>query len=167
MQTPICDKCLESKNLCISCQEKLKNNEITKKEIDVLRHIYKLSNKTRSLKHIKIVKVIDCGVLLIITGRGDVAKLVGKAGSIVKLIAKKFKKSIRILEEAPNFRDFIEELITPANVKGINTLYRDNEEIFRVRVPEIQRKHLIMSPENFSYVISDFYDKKAEIVFEI
>ena len=167
MQTPICDKCLESKNLCVICQEKLKNNEISKKEVSVLRHIYKLSNKTQSLKYIRIVKVIDSNILLIIAGRGDVARLVGKGGSIVKLIAKKFKKSIRILEEASNFKEFVEELITPANVKGINTLYRDNEEIFRVRVPEVQKNHLMMSPENFSQVISDFYNLKAEIVFEV
>jgi transcription antitermination factor NusA-like protein len=167
MQTPICDKCLESKDLCVICQEKLKNKEITKKEVSVLRHIYKLSNKTKSLKGIKIVKVIDCNILLIITGRGDVARLVGKGGSIVKLLAKKFKKQIRILEEGTNFKEFIEELITPAHIKGINTLYRNNEEIFKVRVPEFQKNHLILSPENFSQVISDFYNRKAEIVFEV
>jgi len=167
MQTPICDKCLESKNLCDPCQEKLKNNEISKKEVNVLKFIYKLSTKTKSLRDIKIIKVIDCGVLLIITGRGDVARLVGKGGSIVKLIAKKFKRSIRILEEAPNFKKFVEELITPAYVKGINTLYKDNEEIYRVRVSKVQKSHLIIPPKDISQVISDFYNLKAEIVFEV
>ena len=65
MQTPLCNTCLESKKLCNLCQEKLKNNEISKKEVNVLRYVYKLSTKTRSLRDIKIVKAIDCDVLLI------------------------------------------------------------------------------------------------------
>ncbi|MFH1473572.1 MAG: hypothetical protein ABIE55_01630 [Candidatus Aenigmatarchaeota archaeon] len=167
MQTPLCHDCLTSKNLCDTCHSKLENNELTEKEISVLRFIYNLSTKTMSLQDIKIVKVIDRGVLLIITGRGNAARLVGKGGAVVKLIAKKFKKSIRILEEASNIKDFVEELVTPAKVNGINTLYRDNEEIFRVRVPEIQKNHLLLSQEDFSSVISSFYDKKVELVFDI
>lgn len=167
MQTPLCDKCLTSKNLCDTCQGKLESNKIRKEEIDVSKFIYGLSKKTKSLQDIKIVKVIDCGILLIITGRGDAARLVGKGGSVVKLIAKKFKKSIRILERASNFRDFVEELITPANVSGINTLYRDNKEIYRVRVPEFQKNHLLLTQEDFSQVISSFYKREAEIVFEV
>jgi transcription antitermination factor NusA-like protein len=167
MQTPLCDNCLMSKKLCDDCQEKLNNNEINRMEISVLRFIYNLSNKTQSLKDIKVVKVLDRNVLLIITGRGDAARLVGKGGAIVKLIAKKFKKSIRILEEASNLKEFIEELLTPANINGINTLYRDNEEIFRVRIPEIQKNHLMLSQEDFSNIVSSFYDRKAEFVFEV
>jgi transcription antitermination factor NusA-like protein len=167
MLTPLCDNCLESKKLCNSCYEKLNNNEINEMEVNVLRFIHSLSKKTHSLKDIKIVKVIDRDVLLIITGRGDAARLVGKGGAVVKLIAKKFKKSIRILEEASNFREFIEELVTPANINGINTLYRDNKEILRVRVPEVQRKHLMLSQKDFSQVVSSFYDREAEIVFEV
>ncbi len=167
MRTPLCDKCLTSKKLCDTCYSKLKSNELTEKEISVLRFIHNLSSKTRSLRDIEIVKVIDRGVLLIITGRGDAARLVGKGGAVVKLIAKKFKKSIRILEEATNLKEFVEELVTPAKVNGINTLYRDNEEIFRVRVPEIQRNHLLLSQEDFSSVVSNFYDRKVELVFDI
>jgi transcription antitermination factor NusA-like protein len=167
MQTPLCHDCLTSKSLCDKCSDNLKNKIITQEEIDVLRFIYYLSNKTHSLRDIEIVKVVDKGILLIITGRGDAARLVGKGGSVVKLIAKKFKKSIRILEEASNLREFIEELVTPASISGINTLYRENEEIFRVRVPEIQKSHILLSQEDFSNVVSSFYDRKAELVFEI
>jgi transcription antitermination factor NusA-like protein len=167
MQTPLCDKCLTSKKLCDVCQEKLNKKEISEEEVSVLKFIHSLSNKTQSLKDIKVVRIIDRDTMLIITGRGDAARLVGKGGAVVKQIAKKFKKSIRILEEASNLKEFIEELITPANINGINTLYRDNEEIFKVRVPEIQRNHLLLSQEDFSTVVSRFYDRKVELVFEV
>jgi len=166
MQVPICELCLSSKSLCNSCQEKLDKREINELEIKISRFLYNLSEKVRSLRNIKITKVVDCGVLLIVSGRGDAAKLVGKNGAIVKKIAKKFNKSIRILEEAPNFKDFVEGLTSPATISGINTLYRDNEELYRIRIPMVQRSHLLIPPEDFPQILSDFYKIKAELVFE-
>ena len=163
MQSPLCEECLTSKTLCDRCSKSM----VGKEEVDVLKFVHKLSQKTPSLNDIKITKVLNHDVLLIITGRGDAAKLVGKGGSVVKIIAKRFKKSIRILEEASDFEDFVQGLITPAVVSGINTLYRDNEEITRIRVPEFQRNHMLVSPEDFSQVVSHFFKKKAEIVFEV
>jgi transcription antitermination factor NusA-like protein len=166
MQAPICEVCLKSDILCSACQEKLNRGEANKTEIDVSRFLYKLSEKMRSLKDVKILKVIDCGVLLIISGRGDAAKIVGREGAIVKKIAKEFRKSIRILEEAPSFKDFVEELISPTPINGINTLYKENEEIYRIRISNLQKGHLMISPEIFSKIISNFYNVKAELVFE-
>jgi len=167
MQTPICEVCLNSKILCNACQNKLDNGIINGDEIEIAKYIFKLSEKMKSIRYVKIVKIINRDVLIIVTGRGDAAKLVGKAGSVVKKIAKKFKKSIRILEEASSLKDFVEELIFPAPVNGINTLYRDNEEILRIRVPAVQKNHLLIKPESFSEIISSFYNKKAELIFEL
>lgn len=167
MKSPLCIQCLESKTLCNECRRVLENKKISEGEVEVLRFIHKLSKKSPSLENIEIVKVMDHNILLIITGRGDAAKLVGKGGSVVKQIAKKFKKSIRILEQAPDFKNFIEGLVMPANVSGINTLYRDNEEITRIRIPEFQKNHMLLTPEDFSQVVSQFFKRKAELVFEV
>jgi len=167
MQAPICEVCLKSDILCNSCQEKLNTGKISQKDVELSRYIYRLSEKMRSIRDIKILKAIDCGTLMIITGRGDAAKLVGKGGVIVKKIAKEFKKSIRILEEAPTFKDFVEELISPASINGINTLFRENQEVYKIRIPAIQKNQLIITPESFSQIISNFFNVKAEIVFEV
>ena len=167
MRSPLCEECLKSKTVCDTCKNKIESSNISKEEVDVLRFIHSLSMKTPSLNDVRIVKVMNHNVLLIITGRGDAAKLVGKGGSVVKQIAKKFKKSIRILEQAPDFKDFVEDLVMPANVSGINTLYRDNEEITRIRVPEFQKGHMLLTPEDFSQVVSHFFKRKAELVFEV
>ncbi|MBN2203183.1 MAG: hypothetical protein JW700_03285 [Candidatus Aenigmarchaeota archaeon] len=167
MKSSICEECLKKNVLCDTCNKKLAARKTSAEEIDVLRFIYKLSEKNASLKDVKIVRVLDQSALLIVTGRGDAAKLVGKGGTIVKLIAKKYKKSIRILEEAPNFNRFVENLLNPADVSGINTLYKDSEEITRIRVPEFQRNRMILTPEDFSQVVSCFFKKKAELVFDV
>lgn len=166
MQVPICEVCLKSDILCSGCQEKLNAGIITQKDVKVARFLYNLSERMRSIRNIKIIRAIDCGTLIIITGIGDAAKLVGRDGVIVKKIAKEFKKSIRILEEAPNFREFIEELISPASINGINTLFRENQEVYKIRVPATQKNQVLITPEGFSQIISNFYNRKVEIVFE-
>jgi len=166
MQTPICEVCLKSDILCSACQEKLSTGKISKADVEIARYLYNLSDKMRSIRDVKILKIIDCGTLIIITGRGDAAKLVGRDGVVVKKIAKEFKKSIRILEEAPSFKDFVEELISPASINGINMLFRENEEVYRIRVPATQKNQVIITPESFSKIISNFYNLKVEIVFE-
>ena len=166
MQAPICEVCLKSNILCSACQEKLNSGKISQKDVDISRYLYDLSDKMRSIKDIKILRIVDCGSLIIITGRGDAAKLVGKGGVVVKKIAKDFKKSIRILEEAPSFKDFVEDLLSPAPISGINTLYKDDIEIYRIKIPAIQKNSIMITPEIFSQIISNFYKLKAEIVFE-
>jgi transcription antitermination factor NusA-like protein len=152
--------------LCSGCQEKLNVGIITQHDVNVSRYLYNLSERMRSIRDVKIRRAIDCGTLIIITGIGDAAKLVGRNGVIVKKIAKEFKKSIRILEEAPNFREFIEELISPASVNGINTLFKENQEVYKIRVPATQRNQVMLTPESFSMIISNFYNRKVELIFE-
>lgn len=166
MQSPICEVCLKSNFLCSACQEKLNSGKISQSDIEISRYLYSLSEKMRSIRDVKISRVIDCGTLIIISGRGDAAKLVGRDGVIVKKIAKEFKRSIRILEEAPSFEDFVEELISPASVSGINTLFKENQEVYRIRIPSTQRNQILVTPEVFSQIISNFFNLKAEIVFE-
>lgn len=157
---------MKSSILCSACQEKLEKGKIQGIDIEVSRFLFELSKKVKSLSDAKIAKIIDAGVLLLIAGRGDGAKLVGKRGLVVKALAKKFNKSIRVLEEAKNFREFAENLISPTIISGINTLYVSGEPVYKVRVSNEQKNRLLISPQNFSEIIFDLYDRKAEIIFE-
>ncbi|MHA2338749.1 MAG: hypothetical protein ACXACX_15685 [Candidatus Hodarchaeales archaeon] len=138
----------------------------SEQEVNISRFLYELSKKTKSIQDVCIFKIINSGVLVIITERGDAAKLVGKSGSIVKILAKKYGKPVRILEEATNFKEFVEGFISPSAVSGINTLYSENKEIHRVRVPFSQKSKLYFSSESFSEIVSGLYNLKAEIIFD-
>ncbi len=166
MQTPICEVCLNSEILCNHCQEKLSKGETSDVEICVSKYLYDLSKRIGSLRDVRIKRIMDMGVLLIVTSRGSAAKLVGRNGSVVKKIARQFKKSIRIVEEAPDFRQFLEGLTSPVSITGINTLYRGNEEIYKIRIPSVKKNHLLISPEKVSTLLSQFYQINVELVFE-
>jgi transcription antitermination factor NusA-like protein len=156
--------CLKSDILCNVCQGRLDGGEISKTEVDVSKFLYNLSDKIKGLKDIRLRKVIDSGVLLLIAGRGDAARLVGKSGSVVKTLAKQFNKSIRVVEEAEDLKKFAQDLISPTVIVGINTLYTPEGEIYKIRIPIGQKVYI--SPENFSEIIESLYNRRAELIVE-
>lgn len=166
VETSICKNCLETKDLCELCHGKLETGKINKKDIEVSRFLFTLSDKVKSLSDIKIVKIIDSECLIIISKIGDAAKLVGKNGFVVKALAKEFKKPIRVLEEADTLKTFVENLVSPISVQGVNTLYTTEGEVYKFRIPSNYKGRLNITPESFSDIISDIYDCKAELIFE-
>ena len=166
MPYPICEVCLNSEILCNACKNKLDKGMINETEINISRFLYNLGSKVRGLKEIKLIKAVDVGVLLIVTGPGDAAKVVGKSGAVVKILAKEFKKPIRVVEEAENLRKFVQDMISPVTVMGINTLYTPEGEVYRIRIPTSQRNSLTINPENFSSIIHNLYNRNVQIIFE-
>ncbi len=162
MKSPICEICLNSNILCRACEEK----NISEKETEVLKFLYKLSGKVRSLSDINIIKVIDSDIVLIISGKGDGAKIVGKGGSVVKALAKEFGKSIKVIEEADDFKDFLQKLFLPVPIIGINTVFTQDGEQYKVRISASNKGKIQISPDIFSEIIENIYNNKAEISFE-
>ncbi len=166
MKTPICEVCLNSDLLCSACKEKLDSGRLSDNEINILKFLFKLSSKIRTLSDAKIIKVINSDVVLIIAGRGDAARIVGKAGSVVKALAKEFNKPIRVVEEADNFKEFLKNLFSPVPVVGINTVYTPEGEVHKVRISQADRNRVHVSKDIFSEIITNMYDNKVELAFE-
>ncbi len=165
MQSPICEICLKSDILCGACKEKFDSGATTQLEIDISRFLFNLAGKVKSLADIKILKVFDFKLIIIITARGDGAKIVGRGGSIVKVLAKKFKKPIKVIEHS-QFKEFIQNLLQPVSFLGVNTVYTLNGEFYKVRIAEAQQARLQFSQEEFSEIIKALYGCKTELSFE-
>lgn len=166
MHSQVCEVCLKSDILCNACQEKLSKGVITEKEIEVCRYLCGLEEKVKNLKEAKILKVCDSNSLFIITARGDAAKIVGRRGSIVKELAKKYSKSIRVVEFSDSFREFVENLLSPAVLTTISIMYTADGETYKVIVPSSQKTRLFLLESDFSNIIKNLYGKEAQIIFE-
>lgn len=166
MHAPICEVCLKSNILCSVCQEKLSRGETTEREIEVCRYLYGLEEKVKNLKEARILKVCDSNSLFIITAKGDAAKIVGRRGSIVKELAKKHNKPIRVVEFSDNFREFVENLLSPAVLTTISIMYTTDGETYKIIVPSSQKTRLFLLESDFSGIIKNLYGKEAQIVFE-
>lgn len=167
MKAPICNVCLKSDVLCSGCQEKLDEGEITELDIKIARILQDLSNEYGSLRDSEIVKAIDTeNVIVIVTGEGDGAKVVGKGGEIVKEIASQVDKSIRIVEKSDDNREVIQGLLSPAEIESINTVFKPDGQSKKIVVDEEYEGKINMSNEEFEHVVEEITGEEYELSFE-
>jgi len=83
-----------------------------------------LEEKFPSLQNVYFHKTIETGrTLAIVVGPGDVPRLLGYGGKIVKTLSEETGKSIRILENGVDNRKFLEDLFAPLSIMTINTIW--------------------------------------------
>ena len=124
MKTELCSFCLKSGILCQKCSAKVKAGEISQLDLKIARLLLSLEEKYPSLQSLCFYKAVDVEkTLAVIVGHGDVAKLLGYSGKIVKAIGDETGKNIKVLENGVDDRKFLEDLFTPFNILTINTIW--------------------------------------------
>jgi len=124
VKTELCSFCLKSGILCQKCLTKLKSGEISELDLKVARLLLSLEEKYPSLQNVYFHKAIDSGkTLAIIVGHGDVPRLLGYGGKIIKALGEEVGKSVRVLEYGVDDRKFLEDLFAPLSIVAINTIW--------------------------------------------
>lgn len=124
MKTELCSFCLKSGMLCQKCSAKVKAGEITDLDLKVARQLLLMEEKYPSLQNVCFHKAVDANrTIALIVGHGDVARLLGYGGKIVKALSDVTGKSVRVLENGVDDRKFLEDLFTPLSILTINTIW--------------------------------------------
>lgn len=167
MKAPICNVCLKSDVLCSNCEEKLENGDINELEIKISRKLKQLSEEYGSLRDSEILHVYDTeNVVIIVTGEGDGAKVVGRSGEIVKKVAEEVDKSIRVVEKSQNNREVIKGLLSPAEIESINTVFTPEGEHQKIVADEQYEGKINMSNQEFEDVLEKITGTKYQLSFE-
>jgi transcription antitermination factor NusA-like protein len=124
MKTELCSFCLKSGMLCQRCSAKVKAGEISELDLRIARLLLSLEERYPSLQNVCFYKAVDVNkTLAIIVGHGDVPRLLGYGGKIIKALGEETDKSVRILEYGVDDRKFLEDLFTPLSILTINTIW--------------------------------------------
>ncbi len=124
MKTELCSFCLKSGMLCQKCAAKVKAGDISDLDLRVARLLLSLEEKYPSLQNVCFYKAVDVNkTLAVLVGRGDVPRILGYGGKIVKAISDETGKSVRVLEQGVDDRRFLEDLFIPLNILTINTIW--------------------------------------------
>jgi len=92
--------------------------------LKVARLLLSLEETYPSLQNVTFYKAVEAGkTLAVLVGRGDVPRLLGYGGKIVKALSEKTEKSIRVLENGVDDRKFLEDLFAPLSIVTINTIW--------------------------------------------
>ena len=124
MKTELCGFCLKSGILCQKCSAKVKAGEITDLDLRIARLLLSLEEKYPTLQNVCFYKAIEVEkTLAIIVGHGDVPRLLGYGGKIIKALSDETNKNVRILEYGVDDRKFLEDLFIPFSILTINTIW--------------------------------------------
>jgi len=124
MKTELCSFCLKSGILCQKCSAKVKAGEITELDLKIARLLLSLEGKYPSLQNVCFYKAVSVGkTLAILVGHGDVPRLLGYGGKIIKALGDETRKSVRVLEYGVDDRKFLEDLFMPLSILTINTIW--------------------------------------------
>jgi transcription antitermination factor NusA-like protein len=124
MKMDLCSFCLKSGILCQKCAAKVKSGEISELDLRIARLLLALEEKYPSIQNIYFHGAVEVNrTLALIVGHGDLPKLLGYGGKIVKAISEETGKSVRVLESGVNDRKFLEDLFTPLPILTINTIW--------------------------------------------
>ena len=124
MKTQLCNFCLKSGILCSSCRAKVKSGKISDTYLEIARLLLSLQEKYPELQNVVFSDAVQAdGVLALTVGRGDVTRLLGYGGKIVRAISDKTGKRVRVLEKGGDDREFLEDLFTPFPIITINTIW--------------------------------------------
>jgi transcription antitermination factor NusA-like protein len=110
--------------LCQKCLGKLESGEVSKLDLKIARSLLSLEEKYPSLQNVYFHGAVDAGkTLAIVVGLGDVPRLLGFGGKIIKALGEETGKSIRVLEYGVDDRKFLEDLFAPLDILTINTIW--------------------------------------------
>ena len=124
MKTELCSFCLKSGMLCQKCSAKVKAGEISEVDLKVARLLLSLEEKYPALQNVCFYKAVDVEkTLAIIVGHGDVPKILGYSGKIVKAIGDETGRNVKVLENGVDDRKFLEDLFIPFSILTINTIW--------------------------------------------
>jgi len=124
VKAALCNFCLKSGILCSKCQGKLKSGEVSQVDFEIARLLLSLEEKYPPLQDVYFHKAVEAnGVLAIVVKRGDVPRLLGYGGKIIRALGEKTGKTIRVLEHGVDDRKFLEDLFVPLRILTINTIW--------------------------------------------
>jgi transcription antitermination factor NusA-like protein len=124
MKTELCSFCLKSGMLCQKCSAKVKAGEISDLDLRIAKLLLNMEDKYSTLQNVCFYKAVEVEkTLAILVGHGDVPRLLGYGGKIIKAISDETGKNVRILEYGVDDRKFLEDLFIPFSILTINTIW--------------------------------------------
>lgn len=157
MKFPVCDVCLKSDILCNACKEKISNGEFKESHLRLFKAMERIMPKALDARVKRVLEAYD--LLVVVTGREDVPKMVGNGISLRKL-SREIEKPVRVVAEARDYREFLENVLFPAGIAAVNVVYTPEKEILKVMV----QGKMPVPAESLNDIMKREYGKEIRIV---
>ncbi|MHA1731605.1 MAG: hypothetical protein ACTSU5_06660 [Promethearchaeota archaeon] len=163
---PVCLVCAQTGFLCINCQDKVDNGEITEFDVELSKELIQLEEKYPRLRDATFVKTIDFGdIVLLVVGSGDRGKYTPE---LVHDLKETFGlERVQVVEFSKNVTRIVENLVAPAKLKGVNQLFLPmGTTEYKARVYAEDKDLLPLPVEDIEDIVQELTGKVTRITFE-
>ena len=106
-------------------------------------------------------------MVIIITEKDQVGKLIGKNGKIVREISRTIGKKVRVVGEKSDLRSVARDILAPARISGINIVYgKDGQEKHKIRVMREDSRRIPGKLDVLNGIIQELTHENTLIVID-
>ena len=134
VRLPICDDCASGRELCPVDRDKLERGLISELDIHVSRVLYDLDSYYRIGDDVELVHAYDMGSFILLLVKGEISRLIGKRGRVLKAIRERLGKPVRIVEVGVDLKKSIQDLFAGARVVGVSKVKTRGGDMFKIYI---------------------------------
>ncbi|QKR00024.1 transcription elongation factor NusA [Metallosphaera tengchongensis] len=168
MKIPLDYLCVRSGLLCDRCQRLVDSGDVDQFEIKVMEALLELEEgQFKELKDATYYKAIKSGNLLILLVDSPPSIDAPKWIKIARALQDKLRLKVRIIEKTTSIKNSAVQLLSPARVLGVNTVWLPDGSVqYVIRVAKNEKKLLPASANDLENALSKIHDTKVKIRVE-
>ncbi|WP_126449768.1 transcription elongation factor NusA [Sulfodiicoccus acidiphilus] len=169
MKIPLDSVCVRSGLLCDRCQGLVDSGDVDSGEVEIMRVLLELEeSQFRELKDSVYHRAIRIGHLLVLVVTSGPNMTQSRWVKVSKALQEKLKvKTVRIVEKVNDLKASASQLLSPARVLGVNTLWLPDGTVqYVVRVSKNERRYLPSGTLELERALSKLYSTTVKIRVE-
>ncbi|AGE70716.1 transcription elongation factor NusA [Sulfolobus acidocaldarius] len=168
MKIPLDYICVKSGLLCNRCQSLVEKGEVENFEVDLLKQLIELEEtQFRELKDSTYHKSYKVGNLLILIVTSGSQMSYQKWIKVAKALQEKIGLRVRILEKSNSIKSTAVQLLTPARVLGVNTVWLPDGTVqYVVRISKQEKRFLPADETSLEEALSKIHSTQVRIRVE-
>ncbi len=167
LKAPICGFCLKTDlpELCPKCQIELDTGRITQNDVDISRYIWSLRRDYKFIDSLDVKRIIEISdrFILVLKSPLDVFDTKNGRDLLLKLELE-YGKPFKVVKYAKKVKTFINELIRPVKILGINQVWLPDgtiEKLVIISDDDIQK--LPISENIISEIVEKLFGEHIRI----
>ncbi len=166
MRYPLDRICVRSGILCPICQRKVDTGIVKEYEIPIMKSLMEIEEQIKELRdqgeYVRSYKY-DSFIVILIRGIDDMEIL----ERLSKKLSSKLRARVRVVNYSSEKKRIVEQLIYPASLLGINTLWLpDGSEQTVIRISRQDQRFLAGKRKYLEEILSELLGRPVRIRFE-
>jgi len=168
MKIPLDQVCVRSGTLCDRCQRMIDEGVVEEFEMKLMSNLLDIEDKEiKELKDSTYHKAFRADKLVILVVTSGAGMTPTKWIRVARILQDRIRAKVRVMEKTTNIKVGASQLLSPARVLGVNTVWLPDGTVQHVvRISRSEKRLLPVSEEELEKILSKLYSTQIRIRVE-